>query len=77
MLNRSFLILIMFANVISWPIAYILANQWLSGFAYRIEMPFFPFVVATLLSLMVALLTVSFQAKKAAVADPVNALKYE
>lgn len=77
MLNRSFLVLVMFANVISWPIAYILASKWLSGFAYRIEMPFFPFLVATLLSLTIALLTVSFQAKKAAVTDPVNALKYE
>lgn len=77
MLSRSFLLLVLFANVISWPIAYILTSRWLSGFAYRIEMPFFPFAVATLLSLTVALLTVSLQAKKAAVDDPVNALKYE
>ncbi|SHF31297.1 ABC transporter permease [Pedobacter caeni] len=77
MLNRSFLILVLFANVISWPIAYVLTNKWLSGFAYRIDMPVFPFILATLLSLTVALLTVSLQAKKAAVSDPVNALKYE
>lgn len=77
MLNHSFLILVLFANVISWPIAYVLTNKWLSGFAYRIDMPVFPFILATLLSLTVALLTVSLQAKKAAVSDPVNALKYE
>lgn len=77
MLNRSFLILVVTANVISWPIAYILTQKWLTGFAYRIDMPIWPFIIATLSSVLVAILTTSMQARKAAVNNPVNALKYE
>ncbi|MCJ0742918.1 FtsX-like permease family protein [Pedobacter montanisoli] len=77
MLNRSFLILVITANVISWPVAYILTRQWLTGFAYRIDMPIWPFVIATVSSVLVAILTTSMQARKAAVNNPVNALKYE
>lgn len=77
MLNRSFLILVVAANLISWPIAYILTKNWLSGFAYRIDMPIWPFVIATLTSVVIALFTVSLQARKAAVNNPVDALKYE
>lgn len=77
MLNRSFLILVVAANLISWPIAYILTKNWLSGFAYRIDMPIWPFMIATLTSVVIALFTVSLQARKAAVNNPVDALKYE
>lgn len=77
MLNRSFLILVLAANLISWPIAYIFTNNWLSGFAYRIDMPIWPFVLATLSSVVIAVFTISVQARKAAVNNPVNALKYE
>ncbi|RYG01108.1 MAG: FtsX-like permease family protein, partial [Chitinophagaceae bacterium] len=77
MLNRSFLILVVTANLISWPIAFIFAKKWLEGFAYRIDMPFWPFLIATVISVVIALLTVSLQARKAAVNNPVDALKYE
>jgi putative ABC transport system permease protein len=77
MLNRSFLFLVITANLISWPIAFILTSRWLDGFAYRIDMPFFPFLLATILSIAIALITVSLQARKAAVSNPVDALKYE
>lgn len=77
MLNRSFLILVVIANLISWPIAYILTGKWLAGFAYRIDMPVLPFVLATLISIIIAVITVSIQARKAAVNNPVDALKYE
>jgi len=77
LLNKSFLILVIVANLISWPIAYILVKRWLEGFAYRIEMPVFPFLIATIVSIIIAVLTVSIQARKAAIGDPVNALKYE
>jgi len=77
LLNKSFLILVVVANLISWPVAYIIIKKWLEGFAYRIDMPVFPFVTATLISIIIAVLTVSIQARKAAVTDPVNALKYE
>jgi len=77
MLNRSFLILVIAANLISWPIAFILTKKWLEGFAYRIDMPFWPFAIATITSVIIAVLTVSLQARKAAVNNPVDALKYE
>ena len=77
LLNKSFLILVIIANLISWPIAYILIKRWLEGFAYRIEMPIFPFLLATAVSIIIAVLTVTIQARKAAIGDPVNALKYE
>lgn len=77
LLNRSFLILVIIANVISWPIAYILIKKWLDAFAYRIDMPVLPFIVATVVSITIAILTVSIQARKAAIMDPVTALKYE
>lgn len=77
MLNRSFLVLIIAANLISWPISYIITSKWLQGFAYRVDMPLAPFVLATIISLIIALLTVSIQARKAAVSNPVDALKYE
>lgn len=77
MLNRSFLILVITANLISWPIAFILTKKWLEGFAYRIDMPFWPFAIATIASVAIAVFTVSLQAKKAAVNNPVDALKYE
>ncbi len=77
MLNKSFLILVVTANLISWPIAFILTNKWLAGFAYRIDMPLWPFIIATLSSIAIAIFTVSLQARKAAVNNPVDALKYE
>lgn len=77
LLNRSFLALVIVANLISWPVAYIFARSWLVGFAYRIEMPIWPYLLATLTSILIALFTVSIQARKAAVNNPVNALKYE
>jgi len=77
MLNRSFLILIVFANLVSWPVAYIMMNKWLQGFAYRVDMPLIPFVFATIISLIIAVFTVSIQARKAAISNPVKALKYE
>jgi len=77
LLNKSFLILVIAANLISWPVAYILVKKWLEGFAYRIDMPVYPFMLATVISIIIAVLTVSIQERKAATGDPVNALKYE
>lgn len=77
LLNQSFLILVVTANLISWPIAYILIKKWLEGFAYRIDMPFYLFILASMISIIIAVLTVSIQAHKSAVGNPVAALKYE
>ena len=75
----SLLILVLVANLIAWPVAWLLMNWWLEGFAYRIEIIQHVglFLVAGLAALGVALLTVSYQAVKAARANPVDALRYE
>jgi putative ABC transport system permease protein len=77
MLTKDFIKLVLIANIFAWPITYLLAKNWLSNFSYQIDMPILPYVFATLLALIIALITVSSQAYFAANSDPVNALKYE
>jgi putative ABC transport system permease protein len=77
LLCREFFVLVLLANFIAWPVAYFVMRNWLQDFAYRTSMGVFTFVLTMVLALVIALLTVSFQAVKAAVANPVDALKYE
>ncbi|NQY30279.1 MAG: ABC transporter permease [Flavobacteriaceae bacterium] len=77
MLTTDFIKLVLLANVFAWPITYIFAKDWLSNFSYQIDMPILPYILATLLAILIALITVSFQAYQAAISDPVDALKYE
>ena len=77
MLNKDFIKLVLIANIFAWPITFLLAKNWLSNFSYQIDMPLLPFVFATLIALIIALLTVSTQSYLAANSDPVDALKYE
>jgi putative ABC transport system permease protein len=77
MLTTDFMKLVFIANILAWPITYILAKDWLANFSYQIDMPILPYVFATILAMIIALLTVSSQAFHAANSDPVNALKYE
>ncbi|RZK78239.1 MAG: FtsX-like permease family protein, partial [Pedobacter sp.] len=77
MLNRSFLYLVLAANFVSWPVAFVITKKWLEGFAYRIDLPVAPFLIATLLSVVVAIFTVSIQARRAALSNPVTSLKYD
>lgn len=77
LLNTSFFIMVFVANLISWPIAYILTKQWLETFAYRIDIPILPFVCSAFITIMLTILTVSLQASKAVKSNPVDALKYE
>ena len=77
MLTKDFMKLVLISNIFAWPITYLLAKDWLSNFSYQIDMPILPFIFATLLALIIALITVSSQAYQAANSDPVDALKYE
>jgi predicted permease len=76
-LCREFALLVTAANLIAWPLIYLVSRDWLNNFAYRFEMGPFLFILAGLLALTIALLTVSYQAVRAARANPVEALKYE
>ena len=77
MLNKDFIKLVLIANIFAWPISYLLAKDWLANFSYQIDIPILPFVFATLIALIIALITVSTQSYLAANSDPVDALKYE
>ena len=77
MLITDFMKLVFISNIIAWPITYILAKDWLANFSYQIDMPILPFVFATIMAMIIALITVSSQAFHAAHSDPVNSLKYE
>jgi putative ABC transport system permease protein len=77
LLSKDFLKLIAFAIIIAVPVAWYAAGQWLSSFAYRIEISWWIFAIAGLASIVIALLTVSFQSIRAAVANPVNSLRNE
>ncbi len=77
LLSRDFTKWVMVANLIAWPVAYYAMRVWLQGFAYRIPLPWWVFGLSALLALVIALLTVSYQSVRAAVSNPVDALKYE
>lgn len=77
MLNKEFLILVLIANIIAIPIALYFTTSWLEGFAFRITVPIMIFLFAGSATIAIALLTVSFQSVKAAVASPVKSLRDE
>jgi putative ABC transport system permease protein len=77
MLSKEFLKLVFIACIIAFPLSYWAMNKWLQSFAYRINISWWMFVVAGVAALLIALLTVSFQAIKAAIANPVESLRSE
>jgi len=85
LLNKDFLILVLISNLISWPVAYYLMGRWIQGFAYRMEFgltPFvwatvIPFIVSLLITLIIALVTISSLSIKAARENPINTLSRE
>jgi len=77
MLIKEFVKCIIIANIFAWPIAYIAMSDMLADYAYRIELGIGTFLLAGLLALVIALGTVSYQAFSAALANPVDAIRYE
>ncbi len=77
LLSKGFAQLVLVAFVVAVPLAYFVLSRWLQNFAYRIEISWPIFLIAGLAALLVALLTVSYQAVKAALTDPVDSLRYE
>jgi putative ABC transport system permease protein len=76
-LTKEYTKWVLTANIIAWPIAWYVMRQWLQSYAYRIEMNVWVFVLAGVLSITIALFTVSVQAIRAATANPVESLRYE
>jgi putative ABC transport system permease protein len=77
LISKEFLLLVLIANLLAWPAAYHAASRWLENYAYRINIGWGTFVLAGLLAFLIALITVSFRAVRAALANPVDTLRYE
>lgn len=77
LLSREIVILIVIANVIAWPVAWYFMNEWLSGFAYHVNMNVAVYIVSALAAIAVALITVSTQTIRAAKSNPATTLRYE
>jgi putative ABC transport system permease protein len=77
LLTLDFTQWILVASFVAWPIAYWASQKWLQDFAYRIDIPFAAFIGASLVAFIIALFTVSYQAIKASVSNPVDVLRNE
>jgi hypothetical protein len=77
MLSKDFIVLVVIAVLIASPIAWYFMNQWLQDFAYRVNVSWWVFVLAGVAAMLIALATVSFQAIKAAITNPVKSLRTE
>ncbi|WP_373059950.1 ABC transporter permease [Zunongwangia sp. H14] len=77
LLSKDFMILVLISLIIAFPLAYWLAGRWLQEFAYRVNIGWPVFVLAGCSAILIALITVSFQAIKAAVSNPINSLRSE
>ncbi|HTR30288.1 MAG TPA: ABC transporter permease [Puia sp.] len=77
LLSRHFFGLVVIANLIAWPLAWIALHRWIRGYAYSVSISWWIFVLAGITALLIALATVSFRAIKAALSNPVNALRSE
>jgi putative ABC transport system permease protein len=75
--SREFTKWVLLANMIAWPVAYLVMHRWLQGFAYRTSMEWDVFVFSAILALLTAGLTVFYHSIKAATSNPVNSLRHE
>jgi putative ABC transport system permease protein len=77
LLSKDFLKLVAIAALVAFPVAWFVMHSWLKDFAYRISIEWWVFLSASILAALIALITVSFQAIKAAIANPVKSLRTE
>ena len=77
LISKDFLLLVVIAAVIAFPVAWYVMEHWLQDFAYRIHIGWWVFILAAVIALLIAFATISFQAIKAATTNPVNSLRSE
>jgi putative ABC transport system permease protein len=77
MLSKDIARWVALAVLVAFPLAYFAMQEWLKRFAYRIDVGLGTFILATAISLVIALFAMSYQSVKAATADPVDSLRYE
>lgn len=76
-ITKPFILWVLIANLMAWPIAYMIMHNWLQNFAYRVDISIWVFILSGFLVALIALLTVSIEAVKAARMNPVNCLRSE
>lgn len=76
-LNSKILRWVLLTNIIAWPAGYFLMNNWLQNYPYKIAISWSFFIIAAIISLLVAFLTITYQSVKAATMNPTDALRYE
>ncbi|MGD8536202.1 MAG: ABC transporter permease [Candidatus Aminicenantes bacterium] len=77
LLSKEFTKWVIVANIVAWPVAYFALNKWLQSYAYKTNVALWSFVLSGALALLIALVTVSYQSIKAALANPADSLRYE
>ena len=77
MFLKDFIILVIIANLIAWPIAYYVMDGWLQTFVYRMDLGIGVFIIGGVMTLVIAVAAVAYQALKAAASNPVDALRCE
>ncbi|MDH5385525.1 MAG: ABC transporter permease [Candidatus Aminicenantes bacterium] len=77
LLVKEFTKWVLAAVLIAWPVGYYIMNIWLQNFAYRINLEFGTFLLAAMLALIISIITVIYQAARAAIANPIDSLRYE
>jgi putative ABC transport system permease protein len=76
-MSKDFLKLVLLSSVIAFPLAYLLMHRWLQDYAYRINIGWWVFFAAGIATLLISFITVSLQAIRAALANPVKSLRTE
>jgi len=77
LLIKEYFVLIILSNIIAWPVAFFAMRKWMQNFAYHTDIALWIFLVSAASSLIIALITISYQAIKAAALNPVDSIKYE
>ena len=77
LLNSDFIKWVLIANVIAWPVAYYYMTEWLQNFSYPISLSWLNFALGAVLSIVIAMITVSYQSLKSATRNPIDSLRYE
>ena len=75
--SKDFIVLIIIAFLVAIPVAWWGMDSWLQGFAYRIDISWWMFIVSGVLAIFIALITVSYQSMRTAMDNPINSLKEE
>ena len=76
-LEKDFIKWVLISNIIAWPISYYFASKWLESFTYKVDISINIFAIATLLTFIIAIVTVFAQAYRAALKNPTESLRYE